>query len=658
MSAKYWQEKNGADYRAQQEERRRHGNTQYAIQEKWLEDYIRSRSEAVGRPLKILDFGCGFGRFTRLFADKDFIEYYGYDFSQTMAEELLSDPPTVLQPIDQRIRIAATIDDAFPDDQFDLIFTVSVLIHNPPELARYLVLNMAEHMTADGQILLIENPLSALSVRQNSWHSGCWTHDVAGTLAPEFNLRYYPDIAPDHCFYILTQATSETRRIQKVDVQGREQTVTLNEVYIEGLPFLEAGLKAIEQELELNADAVGKMHDLAEKNNYLNEKISGLEKNNAVLSKALQLRADLRKIILPVGDQWKRDSISTHNHKAAPEKHPDAFYCWNAPQDQIFAHKDNRFSKVAHLFHREWKGIRAAAGTLPGNKIAISAHKNPNSREIADLLQQLTTSSIERIIIHGMSDAMEILARALSKQGIELFLVWHGTITQWDLPQERRIAIKAINLCKKGVIQHFSTIRRGFDGVFGGADFTKQLVNAAPNYPSAIGRPTNNKTSTKQALAPSWNDIRKNLYANVLAVEPIKEIDKVFVFAKDLSLPKSLTNKVSVIEYTGPLQLPQILNNIDIVLNVTVIDCHPMVNLEALASYVPCLSGPLFLDILEDHEYSKLTVVQNPLSISDITNCIQNIINIPYYEMNEIIQDYKNLLNKVSIDRYAEFIGV
>lgn len=664
-SAKYWQEKNGAGYRSQQEERRQHGNDQYAVQEKWLEDYIKTRSLTVGRPLKILDFGCGFGRFTRLFADKDFIEYYGYDFSHAMAEEIFTAPPAALHPIENRIRIASTIDEAFPDDKFDLIFTVSVLIHNPPEQARNLVLKMAEHLTSDGQIVLIENPLSALSARQNSWHAGCWTHDVAGTLAPEFNLRYCPDIASNHCFYVLTQATQQTRIIQKVDAQGREQVVALNQVLIEGLPLLEAGLKGVEQELELSSDAVGTMHDLAENNNYMKKRISDLEakieileKDNIVLSDTLKLRAELRKAMFSVAEPEKKDSSSVQNHKSDAEKYPDGFYCWNAPQDQIFAHKDNRFVSVAHLFHREWKGIRAAAGTLPGNKIAISAHKKPNSRDISNLLQDLRENGIERIILHGMSDAMEVLAHALSKQGIKLCLVWHGTITQWQFPEERRIAIKAINLYKRGIIQRFSAIRRGFDDVIGGSDFTAQLVNAVPNYPGEQRLPIIKDASKKQALAPSWNDIRKNLYANVLAVEPINEIDKVFVFAKDLSLPKSLTDKVSIIEYAGPLQLPKILNNVDIVLNVTVIDCHPMVNLEALACNVPCLSGPLFLDVLEDHEYSNLTVVQNPLSVSDITNSIRNVFNTPYNAMSEIIQDYKNSLNRVAIDRYAEFVGV
>src|SRR5690606_38305487 len=275
-----------------------------------------------------------------------------------------------------------------------------------------------------------------------------------------------------------------------------------------------------------------------------------------------------------------------------------------------------------------------------------------------DLLQDIQASGIEKIILHGMSDAMEVVAHALSKQGIKLFLVWHGTITQWQFPEERRIAINAINLYKRGVVQRFSAIRRGFDDVIGGLDFTKQLVNAAPNYPGEQRSRTDKDASKRQALAPSWNDIRKNLYANVLAAEPINEIDRVFVFAKDLSLPKSLTDKISVIEYTGPTQLQNILNHIDIVLNVTVIDCHPMDNLEALACNVPCLSGPLFLDVLEDHEYSKLTIVQNPLSIYDVTSHIRKVLDIKHDVISDVIRDYKVSLNRVAIDRYAEFVGV
>ena len=95
-----------------------------------------------------------------------------------------------------------------------------------------------------------------------------------------------------------------------------------------------------------------------------------------------------------------------------------------------------------------------------------------------------------------------------------------------------------------------------------------------------------------------------------------------------------------------------------IVLNVSLLDCHPMINLEAQALGRACLRGPLYLDSYEDHPYVALTEVKNVNSWVDITAAISRSLAVPRAEMSELIADYSGLCDTLAVARYAEFLGI
>ena len=65
---------------------------------------------------------------------------------------------------------------------------------------------------------------------------------------------------------------------------------------------------------------------------------------------------------------------------------------WDADQDCRFANQDSRFDRVCHVFHQEWFGIRAAAGSLPGHKLAISAAASWSSVDLKAIVERLEES--------------------------------------------------------------------------------------------------------------------------------------------------------------------------------------------------------------------------------------------------------------------------
>jgi hypothetical protein len=100
------------------------------------------------------------------------------------------------------------------------------------------------------------------------------------------------------------------------------------------------------------------------------------------------------------------------------------------------------------------------------------------------------------------------------------------------------------------------------------------------------------------------------------------------------------------------------LHDIDISVNVTTIDCHPMVDLEALGAGAAALTGPLFLDALEEHPYTRLTVIANPFDVRAISNRLTVIKRMNNSELQEMMLDYKKSLATISGERYADFLDI
>ncbi|MEH6418225.1 class I SAM-dependent methyltransferase [Pseudomonas sp. CGJS7] len=695
-NAEYWRARSGKLYQDQQIGRAQEGSRSYAQQEEWLKRHFAAASADRGRPIRVLDFGCGFGRLARILAPQPAVIYHGYDFSEPMVEPLYQDPPESLAPVRERVRVASSLSEAFAEERFDSIFTISVLIHNQTEDARKLVGLMMERLAPDGELVLIENSLSALSMKENNWHAGCWLHNFAEDIAPEHDIDVYSDAIDNHCVYVIRRARQA--RALRLSMGGAAlEPVDLERLNILGLRRLKVGVRGLEGELASSANIAGQLHDhyeahvyadkradesirraeasdkrADESENRIAELTSHLQEARQATQAAVSERDDaISQIHQSAALFTRREGLRKQifEHAALSAQAPEAtepegskealpadFFLYNAPQDVATAHSDPRFRTAAHVFHMDWKGIRAAAGSLPGTKIAIRSDRSPSAAEVESMLDALRSAGIEKVVLHGMSDAMAVVHNAISRAGLPTYLVWHGTTAQWVWKDERRFALMSLRLAREGRVTRFSAIRRGLEEVAGPNYFMPQLLNPVPRLPVSQLRRSDEARSLT-ALVPSWNDLRKNLASNVLALENEPRIRKTLVFSKEFVLPSWLGKKVSWVRYPGVEGLASMLFGCDLVMNVTTIDCHPMVDLEAIAAGIPSIRGPLFLDALEDHPYFAMSCVDNPLSVSDIRRCVGKVLDVPGEEMRAMISDYAEKLTRLSLDRYAEFIG-
>lgn len=344
---------------------------------------------------------------------------------------------------------------------------------------------------------------------------------------------------------------------------------------------------------------------------------------------------------------------SASDGSAVPATHE-----WNKYQDTRYAHRHHSLDNVLHVFHKNWHGIRAAAGSLPGHKLAIS--DEPLRVDIlANIFHEIVAVSPERIVFHGVSENCILLIDILHRRGLgdRAYLVFHGSPAMWHNERERGLAYAAIQLraARKLAGLHFMKSGTEFPGV---DIYSPLLLNMSPLLEPKTADLLRKCARKPVGFLPGWGVLHKNLYVSAIAAASTSCLEEVWFFSSELDLPLDMDKKLRKLAPSTRDDTFILYSSVSVTLNVSIIDCHPMVNLESQAVRTPCLRGPLFLDALDDHEYVKLTMVNNTNSIRDISERISHVVSVDKIEMAEMIEDYQKRCDLVAIDRYCEYLGV
>jgi hypothetical protein len=350
----------------------------------------------------------------------------------------------------------------------------------------------------------------------------------------------------------------------------------------------------------------------------------------------------------PINNAGRRNELTN-----LPPRELKEYIEFDSAADTKYAQTHPAFGSVAHIFHQNWHGIRAAAGVLPGHKIAIPLHAPLLRVAVEELMQRLQEWRVKKIVVHGFSDICQPLIRSLRRDDYDLYLVWHGNLAQlvWE-PEVDYFRLAFLEF-KKGNFRHGHMIKAGMGDVIDGF-FAPMLVNSAPVMSGQRIVPAF-ASAQATGLVASDTDIRKNAHTSLLGAARSKSLTDVFYYGNIRGLD-SLISRCSRIRYLGHDAHLKRLLEIDVVINVSVIDCHPMVGLEALAAGAVDLSGPLFLDALEDHPYKKLTTITNPFDVREIASRIDIIPEISNSELQSMMADYRSRLSAISLSRYLEFL--
>jgi len=162
----YWRER-GEEW-ADEYDSRKKVQLHYHIQELMLADYFTHSA-----PARVLEYGCGGGRHLSYLSKIPNLEVYGYDQSQTMVTNCLR--WTSQAWLEQHVTVGPPVGKLpYPDQHFDIVFTVEVLIHISPADLEFVLAELLR--ISRWQILHIEPSLFFKVVTEE--HQGCWNHDL------------------------------------------------------------------------------------------------------------------------------------------------------------------------------------------------------------------------------------------------------------------------------------------------------------------------------------------------------------------------------------------------------------------------------------------------------------------------------------------------
>lgn len=352
-----------------------------------------------------------------------------------------------------------------------------------------------------------------------------------------------------------------------------------------------------------------------------------------------------------------RAAHDARQHATEPDFH------WDAPRDTQYAHKIPQLDGLLHVFQQEWVGIRAAAGSLPGRKLAIGPDSELPRQTIKRVAEAIRAAVPKRIVMQGMSDVMAQLVTELAAQGLRdrVFVILHGAPSQWFSEPEARYAFKCLELARTAKIQRLHVMKAGFE--FPEPRLYRPMLF---NLPPRIGTEdtgSNHETGYEgrdivSAFIPGWSGWRKNIHANALGAALSTRVGEVWAFGSDLALPPPLNAKLKVAPFIGREQTFDLIKAATFAMNVSLVDCHPMIQLEAQALGRACLRGPLFLDALDEHPYVRLTEVSNVSSPAAIRDAVDQVLDVPADERLDLVRDYQAASNHIAVQRYCEFLDL
>ncbi|CAH1193347.1 hypothetical protein PAECIP111893_00440 [Paenibacillus plantiphilus] len=305
----WWQE-NGLGW-MDEVEKRRSMQPLYGIQEVVLSSIFSK----LPNQSKVLEFGVGFGRHVEYLDELSNIEVYGVDQSPTMLDSLKNRLADKQELINRMILIEPRTKLPFPDKFFDIVYTVSVLIHIRPEHLQGILAELIR--VSKHGILHFENTHVESSQLVFEDHSGCWGHAIVedyaalqkkciilSKVASNQDIYFIP--LSDDIRYQQVEIKTMYRRLYLIDqrilprMQEFEGEVGWRTIELQNRQeregTLDQQIKALESECEkakqILTELESKKNKLTEmnnefrlSNNELNSRVSQLQSINSDLSR-------------------------------------------------------------------------------------------------------------------------------------------------------------------------------------------------------------------------------------------------------------------------------------------------------------------------------------------------------------------------------------
>jgi hypothetical protein len=273
--------------------------------------------------------------------------------------------------------------------------------------------------------------------------------------------------------------------------------------------------------------------------------------------------------------------------------------------------------EVLQLCHPAWRGVRSSALAF-GDPILESA----DLADVVPYVAELMARGTRTVVIQGWPAGSRTFAEAASKAGIRVLTVFHSSPAQHGVDGGESEAVSDMfALAAEGVVSRVGTVKAGVVGAYRAIGYD---VVHVPNRPPRIDavEPVDVPAGTNVGvfLFPMW---RKNVTTQVLA--GMENGWRPYVMQD----PQVAYIPSDALVITGELPRDEFLRTkaaMDITMNVTLSECHPMMPMESYRLGVPCLisrTSDLFRD---DDELLAITSVADSDDPSAIARAARDLL--------------------------------
>ncbi|MCD4676555.1 MAG: sulfotransferase [Desulfobacula sp.] len=639
----YWQQQ--LDWYEKEIARRKRTLPVYHHQEMYLGEYFQRYAEAKGaakqgKP-RVLEFGYGFGRHLSYLKTIPSIDFFGCDISPYSiynAKNWACKDWTKahLKQIEPRTTLP------YPDKWFDVVFTVSVLIHVKPEYLENILRELSR--ICRGHILHIENPFAKGTHFTSTMHDGCWAHalpkayEVIGLdteLLPEFTkiqtIYRVPIVHNDDLPSIPRHMVSKMLDLE--ETIGDEIKVQENQVR----RFWNQEQQLRKQEQHLKKE----LEELQE--SYICVQSTRAMRINRWLERHRKLNSAIQYVYDNAATLYKRkEGTGSHAHQV-----PELFIT-------------DPSNKIISACHPRWQGVRSATETQNSNILLLPEMNS--AADVQQAIELIRPHDPAHVILNGFFDGYDNFARAIRNKlpNTKVYYVHHGSFYQMlEIKNKPNVMARFLRLHREGVFERIGFTKHGMAEVFNAFGINAYLV--LNGLPCCRSKHTRSWNSPVRIFIPATDHPRKNLYTQLMGAMMIEEIDEVHIIGNlDIHYLKEARIPLDRIVIHPTLSRNTVLDLIDkstLVLYVTLSECAPMVPLESFVAGVPCLSGANHGLLRDDPFLEKMLVVDHEDDPIYIANAILRVKD-NYDQICQSINQFEKKYKEKAIRSLHQFIEI
>ncbi len=303
---------------------------------------------------------------------------------------------------------------------------------------------------------------------------------------------------------------------------------------------------------------------------------------------------------------------------------------------------------IIQVCHPNWHGVRAATRAFR-TPIIDSTDFAPFAESLAD---ELVSHGVSVLVVQAWPPGSAALIEAASHRGVGTRVVSHSSMAQHGTDAGEGDAVtEAFALASRGLVQKIGFVKEGLAEAFRAMGHPAVYVpNRSPELPEYETTDLGEGLQIGILLDPYW---RKNVTTQLGAVAILGATAHV-----NRTPDVGYLDDLSIVEH-GSVPWERFIGlqaSMDLNMNVTLSECHPMSPMESYLFGVPSLvsaTSSLFRDDPDLYEMTTVTEPDNPRAIADKAALLLENRS----EAVERAAAWMNRHDVIAAERFADFVG-